>query len=260
MKAILLAAGRGSRLGRYTADQPKCLTRLGDRSLIERQIETIRNAGIEEIVLATGYRAEMLEFEGIRCVHNPDWATTNMVETLFCAEEDLTDDVIISYTDIIFEQRVLRALVDSPHDVSVVVDRQWRNYWEHRFEEPLSDAESMRISKEGQILELGQTVTNLNEIQAQYIGLMRFRHGGLESLRTAYHSLGKIPRDWMQARPIRQAYMTDLLMELILGECDVYAVSINGGWLEIDTENDLTSAAAMWADGSIKLFFDPSGT
>ena len=92
MKALLLAAGRGSRLGRHTADQHKCLTRIGERSLIERQIETLRGAGIDEIVVATGYRAEMLEFEGIKYVHNPDWATTNMVETLFCAEEHLTDD------------------------------------------------------------------------------------------------------------------------------------------------------------------------
>ena len=95
MKALLLAAGRGSRLGRHT-DQPKCLARLGERSLIERQIETLRGAGIDEIVVVTGYRAEMLEFEGIQYVHNPNWATTNMVETLFCAEEYLTDEVIVS--------------------------------------------------------------------------------------------------------------------------------------------------------------------
>lgn len=260
MKALLLAAGRGSRLGKHTADQPKCLTRIGERSLIERQIETLRGAGIDEIVVATGYRAEMLEFEGIQYVHNPDWATTNMVETLFCAEEHLTNDVIVAYADIIYEPCVLRALIESPHDVSVVVDRQWRKYWEHRFDEPLSDAESMRISENGQILELGQAVTDIEKIQAQYIGLTRFRHGGLESLRAARHALGEIPRDWMQLRLVRQAYMTDLLMELILRDCEVYAVFIDGGWLEIDTENDLSGAAAMWADGSIKIFFDPSAT
>ena len=78
-------------------------------------------------------------------------------------------------------------------------------------DEPLSDAESMTISEDGKILELGQAVTDIEKIQAQYIGLTQFRHSGLESLRSARHALGEISRDWMQVRPVCQAYMTDLL-------------------------------------------------
>jgi choline kinase len=257
MKAILLAAGRGSRLGKYTVEQPKCLTELGGRSLIGRQIATLRDAGIDDIVLATGYRADMLDFDGIATSHNPEWATTNMVETLFCTASHFDEDIIVSYADIVYEPRVLEALLDSPHDISVIVDRQWRAYWEHRFEDPLADAESMVLDGAGRILTLGDPVEDIDEIQAQYIGLMRFRGDAIASLRTAYDGLGSTHRPWMDRRSVRQAYMTDLLMELILSGVHVHAIPVDGGWLEIDTESDFESADAMWRNHSIKRFFDP---
>ena len=119
MKAIILAAGRGSRLNPMTEGCPKCLTVLGDMTLIERQLSVLRGAGIDDIVIATGYRGDMLALEGTRSVHNPDWPTTNMVETLFRAADQFGDDLVVAYADIVYEPRVLAALLASPHDVSV---------------------------------------------------------------------------------------------------------------------------------------------
>lgn len=86
MRAIILAAGRGTRLTPYTEDRPKCLTELGGMSLIGRQVATLRSGGVDDIVIAAGYKAEMLELPGTRMALNPNWESTNMVETLFCAE------------------------------------------------------------------------------------------------------------------------------------------------------------------------------
>ncbi len=126
MRAIILAAGRGSRLHPYTEDCPKCLTELAGMSLIGRQVATLRAAGIEDILIATGYKAEMLALPDTRQVINPDWATTNMVETLFCAEEYFSDELIVSYGDIVYEPKVLAALLACPHDISVTVDLNWK--------------------------------------------------------------------------------------------------------------------------------------
>ena len=79
MRAVILAAGRGSRLQAYTERAPKCLAELGGMTLIGRQLATLRDAGITDIVIATGYRGGMLEVPGTRRVHNPRWETTNMV-------------------------------------------------------------------------------------------------------------------------------------------------------------------------------------
>jgi len=257
MKTFILAAGRGSRLHPYTENCPKCLTDLGGMTLIGRQIKTLNAANITDIVIVTGYRSEMLALGGTRQVHNPDWSSTNMVESLFCANGEFGDDVIVSYGDIVYEPRVLAALLDTRHDISVVVDRQWRGYWEARFDDPLSDAESLCLDDEGCITDIGNAVTDINSIQAQYMGLLRFRGNGIEALRAARKNLRTVSRAWMEERTVANAYMTDLLMEIILMEQKVHGIPVDGGWLEIDTVEDYQNAAAMVADKTITKFFDP---
>jgi L-glutamine-phosphate cytidylyltransferase len=256
MTTIILAAGRGSRLHPYTENCPKSLTEFGGTSLIERQIATLRSEGVDDIVIATGYKREMFTVPDVREAHNPHWATTNMVETLFCGEELFGDDLIVAYGDIIYEPRVLRALLASPHDISVVIDTAWRKYWEHRFDDPLSDAESLRIDEANRITNIGLEVDNIDEIQAQYIGLMRFHGQGLQALKRVRSQMGCVHRDWMNDRTLANAYMTDLLMEIIFSGHEVHGVPTKGGWLEFDTVSDYETACEMVADGSILRFFD----
>lgn len=257
MKAVILAAGRGSRLHPYTADCPKCLTELGGQSLIARQLSVLRGAGIDDITIVTGYQAEMLALPGTQQCHNEAWATTNMVESLFCAEASFGDDLIVSYSDIVYQPDVIEALLASTADVSVIVDRQWRAYWAYRFDDPLSDAESLRMTEGGLITDIGGPVDDIDEIEAQYIGLMRFQGAGVEALRRTRAALGDVHRAWMDKRPLEKAYMTDLLMEMILTGVDVSAVPIRSGWLEIDTVEDYENAAAGFEDGSIRKFYLP---
>ena len=214
-------------------------------------------SGITDIVIVTGYRSEMMALPGTRRVHNPDWEVTNMVESLFRAESEFGDDIIVAYGDIVYEPRLLDALMGSPHPISVLVDRQWRAYWEFRFEDPLSDAESIRLDPEGRITDIGNKVKAIGDIEAQYLGLLRFRGDGVEALKKAHAGLGLVRRPWMGDRPVEKAYMTDLLMELILTGAAVHAVPIDGGWLEIDTVRDLDKAAAMIDGGGINRFFNP---
>ena len=91
-------------------------------------------------------------------------------------------------------------------------------------------------------------------------GMMRFKNGGVDALRAARAGLGTVSRPWMERRPLVGAYMTDLLMEMVLSDGAVYAVPVAGGWLEIDTVEDYERAAAMMADGSITRFFDPDAS
>lgn len=257
MKCIILAAGRGSRLHPYTADCPKCLTELGGQTLIGRQLQTLRKSDIEDITIVCGYRAEMLRLNGTAQVINHAWESTNMVESLFTAEHEFGDDLIVAYSDIIYETRILQALLDSGSDISVIVDRNWRAYWEFRFRDPLADAESLRMTQAGTITEVGNKVTNIEEIEAQYIGLMRFKGQGLDALRKGYQSMQVNDRPWKQNRPVEKAYMTDLLMEIILMGSPVSAIPTANGWLEIDTVEDYEKCDAAFDDGTIKRFYVP---
>src|SRR5450755_634768 len=128
MKAIILAAGRGSRFGSYTQDGPKCLLKIGGLSLLERQIETFRRLGIHDIVVVKGFAAEKILIEGVR-YYIDEKHRYNMVYSLFCAEPEIHGDVIISYADIIFEDSVLQSLLNAfSHDITVTVDTRWEDY------------------------------------------------------------------------------------------------------------------------------------
>ena len=87
MKAIILAAGRGSRMKDLTDERPKCLVELRGKPLLEWQLEALREAGINEIAIVTGYKRELLVNRGLTEFHNPRWAETQMVSSLACAEE-----------------------------------------------------------------------------------------------------------------------------------------------------------------------------
>jgi len=237
LKTIILAAGQGTRLRPLTLDRPKCLVEVDGKSLLDRQLAVLRHNGIDSIVLVTGFLSEKLARSGIRTCFNPAYPETNMVWSLFCAESEMSGEVIVSYGDIVFSPGVLQRLQDSPHDVSVVIDRGWQSYWQERFGNPLDDAETLKIDATGAIAEIGQVPAGLDDIQGQYIGLMKFSGKGLKALRKTFHEAKA--SGFLRNKPIRKAYMTDMLQAIIDTGHPVRPVFINGGWVEIDTIDDL---------------------
>lgn len=114
------------------------------KPLLEYQLATLRECGIDDIVLVTGYKKDALTRYSIRSYENERYDSTNMVYSLFCAESEFNDDLIICYGDIVFETRVLRALLAGDSEFAVVVDKGWQKLWELRMEDPVSDAESLK--------------------------------------------------------------------------------------------------------------------
>jgi L-glutamine-phosphate cytidylyltransferase len=258
LKAIILAAGEGKRLRPLTNKQPKCMVKLFGKSIIERQIEIFQDCNIKDISIVTGFKHEMINFKEINYFHNKKYASTNMIETLFCAREKLSETVIISYGDIIFQKEVLQKLIDSNEKISVVVDMNWKKYWKRRFENPLDDAESLILDEKNFIKNIGQKVQNINQIQGQYIGLMKFQNNGTEILKDFYD------RSKLQAKnginplnssvQFEKSYMTDLLQSLINAGNKIKSVPISNNWLELDTISDYELYKKMYLDNSISQF------
>ena len=239
MKAVILAAGEGTRLRPYTLDRPKCLVEVDGISLLDRQLAVLASEAIHPIVLIGGYRGEMLKRPGIECRTNPRYAETNMVWTLFCAEDDLEGDVLLCYGDIVYSRAILRAILSSKADIAVAIDLDWESYWRARNEDPLADAETLKLASDGQILEIGQKPKSLKEIQGQYMGLMKFSAKGLRLLKKTFHDAKSTGS--LGGRPVEKAYMTDLLQAMIDLNYRLDAVPVNGGWVEVDTVSDLLS-------------------
>jgi len=239
MKAIILAAGEGTRLRPYTLDRPKCLVEIDGKSLLDRQLAILRTADIQPIILIGGYHSEMLLRPATELRINPRYAETNMVWTLFCAESALSGDLIVSYGDIVYSRDVLNALLQSEADISVTIDLDWENYWRARNENPLADAETLKLTTDGQILEIGQKPKSMDEIEGQYMGLMKFSAKGVDLLRQTFYEGQK--KGNLRGKLVEKAYMTDLLQAMIDEGIRLDSVPVHGGWVEVDTVGDLTS-------------------
>jgi len=239
---IILAAGEGTRLRPLTDDCPKCLVEVADKPVLNWQLDAAERLGLRYVSLVTGYRADQIQDQACRLYHNPEYASTNMVESLWCAQAEFQDEFIVSYGDIIYEDKVLRALIDSDAAISVVIDMEWLSYWQARFDDPLTDAESLRLDEDWRIQELGQKPASIEEIQGQYIGLMKFKGAGITTLQRVYAGLGDRSVGSPDARPFRKMYMTDLLQAIVDAGNEVRAVPVNRGWLEVDSVSDLDLA------------------
>ena len=255
MKAILLAAGRGSRLSPLTDDRPKGMVELEGIPLLHYQLDLLRRAGIEDISVVTGYRGDCVAHPTIpiTCIENPRWDIANMVASLDCASAALSGDVLVAYTDIVYESSVLGAVLGCPADICVAVDTGFLPYWSMRFDDPLSDVESLRMDAHQRITRIGDKVTDISEVQAQYIGLMRFSPAGAALLRDTLDALRGEPG-------FDRMFMTDLLRHLIHGGHEVQAVPHRHGWVEIDSVSDLELARRMIAAPEGERLFDPQRT
>lgn len=251
MKTIILAAGQGTRLRPLTDFCPKCMVEVNGISIIERQLTVMHNCGIEDrdITIVAGYCSDALlkklENTEIQLIVNGEFENTNMVYSLMCAKQvlDTTDDILISYGDIIYEGSVLKKILDSKDTAAVIVDDGWYEYWSERCDDPLDDAETLIYDVNDYLVEIGQKTTELEKVQSQYIGLMRFQKEGIrELLSTVEEAQSRKKEDkplWRTTRVYDKMYMTDLLQGMIDEGCRLKAVHINRGWFEIDDCDDL---------------------
>ncbi len=256
MRAIVLAAGQGSRLRPLTDHRPKCLVKLAGTSLLDRQLQVLRQAGVEDITIVTGYRADAIHAPGCRLVHNPDYARTNMVATLFCAVEMMTgdDDLLIAYTDIVYEPAVLRAVMDCRQPICLPIDIEWRRYWEIRMADPLADAETLVLDARGRVLELGRKPRDYAAIQGQYIGMLKVARDRVADLHDAYATMDR--NGDYEGKNFANMYMTSFIQRLIDRGWQVQSVPVHNGWLEVDTLQDHQTYEQMYHDGSLSRFCD----
>lgn len=232
MKAIILAAGRGSRMGSLTADDPKCLVRLGERRLLEIQLSALRTAGIQDIVIVTGWQGDKLRGFCTAIFENPRWSRTNMVMSLNCASSWLlATDCIVSYSDIFYTSATVKALFGAREDIAISYDPNWLALWQRRFRDPLSDAETFQIDAGDCLTEIGGRSATIDEIKGQYIGLLRFTPAGWQQVRSFLDELPEGGRDKLD--------MTSLLRSLIARGNSLQAIAVEGPWGEVDTASDL---------------------
>lgn len=235
MKAIILAAGRGSRMKSLTEDKPKCLVELHGKSLLQWQLDALQGAGITDIAIVTGYKRELLTNSGLVEFHNSRWAETNMVTSLVSAAEWLeSEPCIVSYSDIFYRPSAVTALMNTNADLAVTYDDNWHQLWERRFGNPLLDAETFRLNNDRTLAEIGNKPKSVSEIEGQYMGLLRFSPVGWAEVMRIRATLSPEERD--------QMHMTGTLQNIVeSGRLPISAIVYYESWGEVDSAEDLNA-------------------
>lgn len=242
-QAVILAAGRGSRLRRRTDDRPKCLVELAGRTLLDWQLAALLAADVAPpVTVVCGYRGAQLRDPRIVTIANPRWADSNMVRSLMAAASRLqAAPTVVSYGDVVYHPDHVRALVAAADDVAITWDRRWAELWRARFADPLLDAERFAVDERGRVRVVGGRAVSLVEIGGQFMGLLRWTPAGWA--RTAA-VLARFPPAAVDAMD-----MTTLLAQLIAAGVTVGGVAVDGRWCEIDSEDDLALPERQVAAG-----------
>ena len=253
MRLIVLAAGEGTRLRPLTSDRPKCLVTLKEKPLLGWIIEHANEVGISIIDVVSGYKAEMIQYKEVNKCHNDRYFETNMVYSLWCARKKMVDqEVIISYGDICYSSDILARLKQDNGEVSVAIDVGWLNYWKARFDDPLDDAESLKINTQGHIEEIGREIQSISDVDGQYLGLVKLSASGVNCLLDTIEMISSSGIA-VNGRRFKDMYLTDLLDYMIGQGVEINAVEINRNWVEIDDMQDLELAEriSVLEDGKI---------
>ena len=243
-KALIIAAGLGSRLKKHTKNLPKCMLDFGGKTLLQRQLDSYKKCGIKDISIIRGYKKEKINYKGIKYFENTDYENNNVLNSVFYAEKVINGNIIISYSDILFDPSVVQRALDSVHDISVVVDIDWRGYYVGRKDHPISEAENVIFNSNNEVEKIGKINTGKEEVHGEFIGMIKLSNRGAEILKQHFHRLKKIywNKPFQRAKIFQKAYLTDLIQELVDIGIKVHCVIIESGWKEIDTVEDYKKA------------------
>jgi len=235
MKAIILSAGQGSRLGHLVDNGPKCLIDFTGRTLLDRQLDTLAANGIDEAVVVTGFRDDAVEAAlaartggpKVRTVFNPFFKVADNLGSLYVAREELGGDCLVWNGDTLVSDALMaRVLANKQTGICVTVDRK-----------DAYDADDMKVVEEGgRLKEIGKRIKT--GVNAESIGLLAFRAGGAERFREAIERAMRTPEGttiW---------YLR--VIHHLAQHGEVWTFDINGEeWGEVDFPEDVDAAQAL---------------
>ncbi len=241
MRALILAAGMGRRLGRGV---PKALTQVGSRTILEHQIDAFRARGVDDIGIVTGYKEDLFKDFGLITFHNPEYEHSNMLRSLSYAFDWMTQSTIVSYSDIVFSSSIIKQLKEHQSPITISVDPHWLPRYTGRDQHPMTQAELVEVQDSGLVTSFGKrSWVERPEAFAEFIGILKVNQAGANLLKLAYSQLSQeAGESTAQAEKWDNAYLTELLQHVVDTDGEVHASAVNGRWIEIDTPQDLEYA------------------
>lgn len=247
MKIIVIAAGSGKRLGEETKNLPKYLVNVNGKTIMEHQLEVFKKIGYEKLIIITGPYKEKFTFNDATYVEDVNYHQHDILGSLMEARDYITGDVLIVYSDIIFDDSIMHKIMQSTDDIGIVIDLNWEKTYQNRTEHPKSEAENVLLDNSNNILEIRKNITaNSNQI-GEFVGIIKMSREGSEIFVKKFLELERSHTGYFQSAPsLHKAYLTDMIQELIDSKISVKPIIVSGKWCEIDTKQDLQRAYQLF--------------
>lgn len=248
MKVIVIAAGSGRRIGEDTKHLPKYLIKVNDKTIMEHQFTIYKKYNIDQIVIITGPNKEKFTADGFTYVEDVNYQRHDILGSLMEARKHITGDVMIVYSDIVFDDAVLSKIVESKDDIGIAIDLEWKKAYVGRTDHPHSEAENVALDANQQVIEIKKNISAGSENTiGEFIGIMKMSPRGSEIFVKKFEELEKIHAGPFHNAPsLEKAYLTDMIQELIDSKIKVSPIVVSGKWCEIDTLQDLQRARKLF--------------
>jgi choline kinase len=231
MKAIILAAGKGVRLNGSAGAAPKCLVKVGGLTLIERQIQSLKASGIDDIVVVVGFERDRVRqacAQGVRFVENEQFAQTNSLYSLWLTRDFLSDGFVVMNSDVLFHPQILTDLLTSKYEDALLV--AYREEGEPEF----GDEEMKVRVRHGQVVDISKTM-NPSDADGENVGIVKFGPSGSKLL---IEQMGALVGGGFLSYWAPRAFLEFALRR------PLHAIGTRGyPWIEIDFPDDYRRAA-----------------
>lgn len=245
MKIIVIAAGSGKRLGEDTKNVPKYLIKVNEKTIMEHQLDVFEKIPYENFIVITGPHKEKFTLNNITYVEDKNYPQHDILGSLMEARNYISGEVLIVYSDIIFDDNILSKIVESKSDIGIAVDMNWEKAYEGRTEHPRSEAENVSVN-DNDILKIKKNITDENNI-GEFLGILKLSAKGSKIFVKKFLELeGTHVGRFHNAPSLQKAYLTDMIQELIDSGIKVSPIMISGKWCEIDTRQDLERASRLF--------------
>ena len=248
MNAIIIAAGSGKRISNNVKNMPKSLVKINDKTIIEYQLEVLKQVGVEDVFVITGPNSEKFQLNNVKYIKDQNYSKHDILGSLMEAKEFLKNDVLVFYSDIIFELKIIQQILKSKNDIVIAVDMNWEKMYEGRTEHTALEAENVQVNNLKKIIKIRKNIQDQKNNIGEFLGIMKFSPKGSELFVKKYNELDKNHSGiFHQASSLSKAYVTDMIQELVDSKISVEPIFISGKWCEIDTMQDLKNAEKIFS-------------
>lgn len=237
MRSIIIAAGRGTRIPEFSNTIPKSLIKINNKPILKRQIDQMRNFKIKQIAIVKGYKSHKINYKNIKYFYNKNFKTNEQLDSLIVASKWFTDDLLVSFSDIIYENSILKKIIKSKHDFTIAVQKNWKKRYQYRYDHPLSQADKVFI-KNNSVCDIGKKILE-KKTNAEFLGIFKISKKMCKIFIKEYNLLKK-------NKKTNKLQIHNFFQYLIKKKFNIKPTYVNGKYMEIDTFNDFNIAKKIF--------------